>query len=50
MPEDKQEEVFKEIMRRAQEVVKNGEMDICLKVHNGRITGGEVKQERIKLG
>ena len=50
MSNDKQEQIWQEIKRRAQEVVRNGEMDLTLKIHDGQVTGGEVKQERIKVG
>jgi len=50
MAEDKQDQIWDKIKQRAKEIIGDGEMDLTLKVHQGNITGGEVKQERIKLG
>ena len=47
--EDKQDEIIKELKRRAQEV-KFGTMQIEFKIHEGKIMSGEIIEQRIKLG
>ena len=50
MPEDKQDRIFREIQRRAQEDIKYGELTILLKIQGGKIMAGEIIEQKIKLG
>lgn len=47
---EKDAKIWTEIKRRAQEVVKFGEMNASFKVQDGKIVLAEILQERIKIG
>ena len=47
---DKEDRIFREIKRRAQENVRYGKIVIELKIHDGMIISGEIVEERIKVG
>lgn len=46
---DKEEQIIKELKRRAEEM-RFGTLTIELKVHEGKISAGEIIEERRKLG
>lgn len=50
MNEDKEQSIWNEVKRRAQEDVRYGTMLIELKIQDGKIMGGSIKQQEIKLG
>jgi hypothetical protein len=49
MPEDKQEVIIKELKRRADEM-RFGSMIIEFKIHEGKITKGDIIEKRESLG
>lgn len=50
MPENKDDKIIEELKRRAADHVRYGTMVVEFKVHDGKITSGEVVEEKIKLG
>ena len=50
MAEDKEQSIWDEIKRRAKEEVKHGTMNIDLKIQDGRVMGGTIIKQEIKLG
>lgn len=50
MLEDKEQTIWNEIKRRAKEDVRFGSLVIELKIQDGKIMGGSIKQQEIKLG
>ncbi len=49
MIEDKQEIILKELKRRAEEM-RFGSMTVEFIIHQGKISGAEIIEQRIKLG
>jgi len=49
MPEDKQEVIIRELKRRAEEV-RFGSMIIEFKIHEGKISKGDIIEKRESLG
>ncbi len=49
MTEDKQTQILEELKRRAQEI-RFGSMTIELRIHEGKISGGEIIHKKVKLG
>jgi|GEM_PF-4112839 len=49
MPEDKQEVIIKELKRRADEM-RFGSMTVEFKIHEGKITKGDIIEKRESLG
>ena len=49
MPEDKQEQIIKELKRRGEDL-GYGEMLVKLKWVEGKIMAGEIIEQKIKLG
>jgi len=49
LPEDKQEVIIKELKRRADEM-RFGSMIIEFKIHEGKITKGDIIEKRESLG
>jgi hypothetical protein len=49
MPEDKQDEIIRELKRRAEEV-KYGTITVEFKIQDGKIMAGEIIEQKIKLG
>ncbi len=49
MPEDKQQQIIDELKRRVEEM-KFGKVIIEFIIHQGKISGAEIIEQRIKLG
>lgn len=47
--EDKQEIIIRELKRRAEEM-RFGSLTVEFKIHEGKISGAEIVEQRIKLG
>jgi len=48
--QEKQERIWREIKRRAEEDIKFGSMVVLLKIQDGKIMAGEIIEQKIKLG
>lgn len=47
---EKENKIWEEIKRRAQEDIRFGTMKIELKIQDGKILAGEIIEQKIKLG
>lgn len=47
---DQDTEILEELKRRAKEDIRYGEVTVLFKIHEGKITSGEIIKDKIKLG